>query len=342
MVARPKQQPKPKPRTHNSRGWFRKTPAISAIERYSTNLARGRAGRGTSMAAAMLNPMTIPGVLANEVGYHAGKADGKKQERGSMLAKGYRIPAMDPASSVRIPSVLTSGEGVPFSNYGLTTVTTTGDWQFVCLGINGFDRVPVEGIQFTDNPLVAGLVATFSNNETTSVKQSKFACTILNETAAINAGGKVGVWIPDQRIGTDLAGFPNVAAARAWAQASFALPYVKPYNGSEFKKPKRFLSHVVDDVSYSQFSMPSPNGGSGTWCDHYTIRGSAARPMAPIVILVGPQTPANTYTIKWESEYMVRYSTDDARTLDMKELPTATPQQVNAIRRQTKAANSRA
>lgn len=248
----------------------------------------------------------------------------------------------DPRSAVLIPSIVSEGSAFPISGATVKNLTI-GTTQRLLLavtnnGVSGsvmcyVNNATTPGYEVSTIPLLA---AADTAGGPTSGRAMKGGVTVVNRTQALYMGGQVAVLNSSQRVSLPAA--PASMTGAQWdtfMDTIVAHPKTRIYNGGDFKKPKTFITHPLDQTDYLHYQ-----GWHGTFTfnefwQHISVWSGVnpeSRPMSTIFMVFEAAPENNSYEFKTRASFYTRWPLASVPGQAHRPVPTATAAQINASR----------
>lgn len=186
------------------------------------------------------------------------------------------------------------------------------------------------GLTLSNIPVIN---ASDSTGGPTSGKAMKLSLDLVNSTSLLNMGGRVTVLNARQRVL-----LPAAPASMSSAQWNLFIadvrnhPDARSYGGADFREPKMFLAHPVDD-GYNEFEEWLGTTNADRYCDHFAVWSGSVpqkRRMSTIIMVFESPPSTQEYTVSIRSSYYTRWPLSSVPGQTQRQVPTAPLTVINA------------
>lgn len=208
--------------------------------------------------------------------------------------------------------------------YMVTNVGNAGTIACRLASSLGFNMLTVPVLALTDD--AGGPV---------SGRAMKAGVTVVNNTADINAGGRVYVLNSDQRV--PLAAAPSAATApqvTAFMDTIVNHPATRSFSGKDFQSPKHFHCHAVDNVDYEDYTPWAGTLTLNEFMEHVAVWPGSShgrRPMSCVFIVLEAPPFVQDYTMSANSYHYTRWPLSSIGGSVARDVPVAPAAVVGAI-----------
>jgi hypothetical protein len=169
----------------------------------------------------------------------------------------------------------------------------------------------------------------------TSGRSMKAGISVLNNTPALTAGGRVYMLDADQRMS-----IPDDLYALSPTEFDEFCDKIKshpnriPFDGATFKPVQHFHTHVVDTVQYETFNPWTGTDLTSAFGSHmFEYPGTPdmnKKSMSTLLIILEGPAATQDYTITARGQWMTRWALDTIGGYVSKKIPVASPAVVDS------------
>lgn len=248
------------------------------------------------------------------------------------------FPHLSPLNPSVIPTVRCTGKSLPVSAvvhdeltkamgdrvmYLVSNTGMSGTLMVKLTSLSGSQADPAK-TAFTCQVIAAPSVY----GGPTSGRAMKAGATIINNTPMLDSGGRVYILNTDQRLA-----LPDDLSALTLTEFDTLCNTVKQspqrrvYDGTDFKSPRHFHTHVTDPIVYETFRSWDGTHSVATFGAYIAeyIGGPDERrkSMSTLIILMEPAAKQQDYTVTARGMWSTRWPLNSIGAFVSKELPTA-------------------
>lgn len=164
----------------------------------------------------------------------------------------------------------------------------------------------------------------------------KAGVTVVNRTQLLDMGGQVSVLNSSQRVSLPAA--PSAMSQAQWStffDEIVSHPKSRIYSGADFKKPKTFVTHPLDQTDYLHYEGWHGTLTADEFWAHIAIWPGLApdpRPMSTVFVVLEVPAVENTYECKSRGSYYTRWPLNTVPGQAQRPVPTAAAGVINAAR----------
>jgi hypothetical protein len=173
-----------------------------------------------------------------------------------------------------------------------------------------------------------------TNGGPTSGRAMKAGATIINNTPMLDSGGRVYILNSDQRLALpdDLSSL-TLTEFNTLCDAVKQSPLRRVYDGTDFKAPRHFHTHVTDPVVYETFQSWAGTlsvANFGSYVAEYAVGPEEhhsstvkRKSMSTLIILMEPAAKQQDYTVTARGMWSTRWPLNSIGAFVSKDIPTA-------------------
>jgi len=251
---------------------------------------------------------------------------------------------MDPLDPTLIPVTRTQAKALPIM--GMSRVeaflqTSRQVWFITNTGRSGTlmmrVAIPASGSATVTVHTAPLLAATDDAGGPTSGRAMKAGVTLVNNTADINAGGRVYVLRSDQRMKALAA--PSTMTIAQWntlANEIIAHPEARAHSGKDFQRPMHFHASLADAVDYENFAEWMGTDTADTFGQHVFVWPGVSpdtRPLSTICVVMETTALAQDYTVTARGTWYTRWPLDSIGGQVQTDVPVASAKAVDSATR---------
>lgn len=266
-----------------------------------------------------------------------------------------------------VPSMRHEGKAFPYHGIGVSDRTSNGNANditipagFAYLGFfSNVGQYATIGVDYVYDPTVLVSVPSkgVHTNQVlsgggltsgpTSGRAMKCSVGMVCNTPQLTRGGRVYIVNVDQRFRFTLSpGSWTALECNAVAQTIRSHPRVQKHDLVDFPRERETVCHVVNNTDYEVYTEWGGTATLSNYMAHLalwttgSITNDAQRPLSTVAILVEATEP-QYITVTPRAAWYTRHALDTVAGQSMVEVPTATPDIVNAIHSMAYAAADR-